>query len=55
MDESNEGEVIGDVRAWLTANWNADLSLINWRSRLADSGWGMPHWPKQWHGRGLPV
>ena len=55
MDESNEGEVIADVRGWLKANWNADLSLIDWRSRLADSGWGMPHWPKQWHGRGLPV
>jgi len=55
MSEPNENDVVAEVRAWLTANWNPELSLIEWRSKLADTGWGMPHWPKQWHGRGLPV
>ena len=55
MSEPNENDVVAEVRAWLKANWNPELSLIEWRSKLADSGWGMPHWPKQWHGRGLPV
>ena len=22
---------------------------------LIESGWGVPHWPQEWHGRGLPV
>jgi alkylation response protein AidB-like acyl-CoA dehydrogenase len=48
-------EVRREVRAWLAANWNAELSLVAWRSRLADSGWGCPTWPKEWYGRGLPV
>jgi alkylation response protein AidB-like acyl-CoA dehydrogenase len=43
-----------DVRGWLEANWDPDLTLVEWRSRLADSGWGCPTWPVQWYGRGLP-
>jgi len=44
-----------EVRAWLDANWNPELSLVEWRNRLADSGWGCPTWPAEWLGRGLPV
>ena len=29
--------------------------LVEWRNKLADSGWGAPHWPKAWHGRDLPA
>ena len=32
-------EVRREVRAWLEANWNPELSLVEWRNRLADSGW----------------
>jgi diaminopimelate dehydrogenase len=31
------------------------MSLVAWRNKLADSGWGMPQWPREWHGRGLPA
>ncbi|HTO70981.1 MAG TPA: acyl-CoA dehydrogenase family protein [Myxococcota bacterium] len=48
-------QVRRDVRAWLEANWNPELSLVEWRAKLADSGWGCPTWPVAWHGRGLPV
>jgi alkylation response protein AidB-like acyl-CoA dehydrogenase len=51
----NADEVRAQVRAWLEANWNPDLSLVEWRNRLADSGWGCPTWPVEWLGRGLPV
>jgi alkylation response protein AidB-like acyl-CoA dehydrogenase len=54
MSTVNEAEVRAEVRQWLAANWNPDMSLVEWRSRLADSGWGMPQWPKEWYGRGLP-
>ena len=43
-----------EVRAWLTVNWDPNASLIDWRRKLADSGWGMPTWPRKWFGRDLP-
>lgn len=53
--ETTEASVRADLRAWLAANWNPDQGLIEWRNTLIDSGWGVPHWPRQWHGRQLPV
>src|SRR5216683_817884 len=54
MSNVSEADVRAEVREWLAANWNPDLSLVEWRGKLADSGWGMPQWPKEWYGRGLP-
>ena len=47
--------VRAEVRAWLEANWNPDYGLVEWRHKLAESGWGVPHWPSRWYGRDLPV
>jgi alkylation response protein AidB-like acyl-CoA dehydrogenase len=55
MSEVTEADVRAEAREWLEANWNPELGLVEWRNKLADSGWGMPAWPKEWHGRGLPV
>lgn len=55
MAEATEESVRSEVRAWLDAHWDRDLSLREWRERLADSGWGCPSWPADWWGRGLPV
>ncbi len=55
MSNISEAEVRAEVRAWLKDNWDPDMSLLDWRTRLADSGWGAPQWPKEWYGRGLPV
>ena len=46
-------EVRDDVTAWLEAHWDPELPLGEWRSTLADSGWGCPTWPVEWFGRGL--
>jgi alkylation response protein AidB-like acyl-CoA dehydrogenase len=54
MSTISEAEVRAEVQAWLKDNWDPEMSLIAWRSKLADSGWGMPQWPKEWYGRGLP-
>ncbi|HEX5586694.1 MAG TPA: acyl-CoA dehydrogenase family protein [Acidimicrobiia bacterium] len=48
------GAVLAELRAWLDANWDPDLTLRDWWQRLADSGWAQSHWPAEWHGRGLP-
>ncbi|NBQ89688.1 MAG: acyl-CoA dehydrogenase, partial [Betaproteobacteria bacterium] len=47
--------VCAELREWLAAHWQVERSLVAWRHLLIDSGWGMPHWPREWHGRGLPV
>ena len=53
MTELTEDSVRAEVRAWLAANWNPELGLVEWRNKLIDSGWGAPHWPRQWYGRDL--
>jgi alkylation response protein AidB-like acyl-CoA dehydrogenase len=55
MSQISDNEVRSEVRAWLAEHWDPDMSLVAWRNKLADSGWGMPQWPKEWYGRGLPV
>jgi len=54
MSEHTEDTVRAEVRAWLAENWDPHLGLVAWRNKLVDSGWGMPNWPTDWHGRGLP-
>ncbi|MGH8011769.1 MAG: acyl-CoA dehydrogenase family protein [Candidatus Binataceae bacterium] len=54
MSKVSEAEVRAEVREWLAANWNPDMPLAEWRGKLVDSGWGMPQWPSEWYGRGLP-
>ncbi len=55
MSQASEASVRAEVRAWLEANWDPDQSLVSWRNKLADSGWGVPTWPEAWFGRGLAV
>ena len=55
MTEISEDTVRAEVRAWLKANWSPDYGLVEWRLKLAESGWGVPHWPSRWYGRELPV
>ena len=42
-----------EALSWLKANWDPALSVREWWTRLADSGWGFPSWPTDWFGRGL--
>ncbi|MPY75804.1 MAG: acyl-CoA dehydrogenase [Alphaproteobacteria bacterium] len=55
MSDFDEQAIRAEARAWLEANWSPDLGLVEWRNMLADTGWGMPAWPKEWYGRGLPA
>ncbi len=55
MSEHTEEAVLKELRDWLETSWDLDLGLFEWRNRLAESGWGAPHWPAEWYGRGLPV
>ena len=55
MSKISEADVRAEVRTWLAANWDPEMSLVTWRNKLVDSGWGMPHWPEAWYGRGLSL
>lgn len=55
MSDPTEGSVRAEASAWLKANWNPDSELVAWRNKLIDSGWGVPAWPKEWYGKGLPA
>jgi alkylation response protein AidB-like acyl-CoA dehydrogenase len=43
-----------EVQEWVADNWDPGLTLAEWWERLADSGWAVPTWPEEWHGKGLP-
>ena len=51
----NEIELRSQVRDWIATNWDPDISLVEWRTRLVDSGWAVPSWSPRWFGKGLPA
>ncbi len=48
-------DVLAELRQWIAASWDPELSLADWRGLLADAGWACPAWPHQWCGRSLPA
>lgn len=46
-------QVRQEVARWVRGAWDPNLTVREWWARLADSGWGFPHWPAEWFGRGL--
>jgi alkylation response protein AidB-like acyl-CoA dehydrogenase len=50
--ETDEG-LRAELRAWLEANWDPDLTVGEWWERLGTAGWAAPTWPTEWYGRGL--
>ncbi len=44
-----------EFAVWLSGAWSAESSLREWRERLVDSGWAVPHWPVDRFGKGLPA
>ena len=51
---ADAAEIRAELDAWIAAHWDPELSLAQWRARLADSGWACPDWPREWCGRALP-
>jgi len=50
-----EDDVAAQVLDWFNDAWDPDLSLIEWRALLVDSGWAVPSWSSDWLGRDLPA
>jgi alkylation response protein AidB-like acyl-CoA dehydrogenase len=53
MTDQTNDPISVEVRQWLETHWDPNLSLVEWRDRLAESGWGQPTWPTEFYGRGL--
>ncbi len=51
---TDEASVRAELRRWIDAHWDPELSLAQWRALLADSGWACPAWPRGWCGQSLP-
>jgi alkylation response protein AidB-like acyl-CoA dehydrogenase len=45
--------VRSEVRAFLDAQWDPELTVREWWKRFADSGWAMPMWPEDVGGKGF--
>lgn len=49
----NSAEIKRAVSEFIDAEFDPELSLIEWRTRLLDGGWAAPLWPGDWFGRGF--
>ena len=55
MADVTEQQVVEQVLDWFHEAWDPDVSLLEWRERLVESGWAVPSWSTDWYGRGLPA
>ena len=52
MSSPTTESVRAEVRAWIAANWNPDLTVAGWWKLLGESGYGAPTFPEEDFGRG---
>jgi alkylation response protein AidB-like acyl-CoA dehydrogenase len=52
VDDANE-LLRTEVREWLAAHWDPELSAAEWWRIVADAGWTAPHFTAEQGGRGL--
>jgi len=49
----NSAEIRRAASEFIDSEFDPELSLIEWRTRLLDGGWAAPLWPADWFGRGF--
>ena len=55
VDNARQRDIEAEVAEWFRDAWDPNLSLIEWRTRLLESGWAVPSWSPEWFGKGLPA
>jgi alkylation response protein AidB-like acyl-CoA dehydrogenase len=50
---AGSAELWDEVQAWLAQHWDPELPVEDWWRIVAAAGWTVPHFPEDWHGRGL--
>jgi alkylation response protein AidB-like acyl-CoA dehydrogenase len=53
MTDTGDDAIVAELREWLEANWDADLTVAEWWERLGLAGWATPTWPVEWYGKGV--
>jgi alkylation response protein AidB-like acyl-CoA dehydrogenase len=46
-------DAVAEVKDWLAANWDPDLTVAEWWDRLGTSGWAVPTWSSDSFGKDL--
>ncbi|HXY26790.1 MAG TPA: acyl-CoA dehydrogenase family protein, partial [Acidimicrobiales bacterium] len=52
-DFTGTDELLSDLRAWLSANWDPDLTVGEWWERLGLAGWAAPGLPTNAYGKAM--
>jgi alkylation response protein AidB-like acyl-CoA dehydrogenase len=47
-------DTVTELKEWLSANWDPDITVREWWARLGPSGWAAPGLPEDCYGKGLP-
>ena len=53
MSTTQSTDAVTEVKAWLSENWDPDLTVAEWWERLGTSGWAAPSLPVEAFGKGL--
>jgi alkylation response protein AidB-like acyl-CoA dehydrogenase len=53
MTTTDTVDAVTEVKEWLAANWDPDLTVGEWWERLGTSGWAAPMLPENAYGKGL--
>ena len=53
MSATEAIDAVTEVKDWLSANWDPDLTVGDWWERLGTSGWAAPMLPVSAYGKGL--
>ena len=53
MPTTETTDAVTEVKEWLSANWDPDLTVGEWWERLGTSGWAAPMLPENTFGKGL--
>src|SRR6476469_2180016 len=53
MSTTGDIDIIDELRAWLSDNWDPELTVGQWWERLGLAGWAAPIWPVEWYGKGV--
>jgi alkylation response protein AidB-like acyl-CoA dehydrogenase len=51
--DTGADEILSDLRAWLGANWDPDLTVGQWWERLGLAGWSSPGLPENAYGKSM--
>jgi alkylation response protein AidB-like acyl-CoA dehydrogenase len=53
MSTTQSVDAVAEVKEWLAANWDPDLTVAEWWERFGTSGWAAPMLPPDAFGKGL--